>query len=209
MQIVKRIVFAASLVGLAALTLPATISAQRSGVEIWSQTCGNCHTIQPTTRYTAGQWASIMSHMALASRLTDAESEAVLEFLKGGAKPLASADLRGQESEVIATVASGNTVGPVALVHVPSVDSTKLYQQQCVACHGKEGKGDGPAAVAFDPKPTSFADSAFQASRTDEQLFEAVSEGKQAMPGFSAQLKPEQIRAMVAYIRMLGGQPDQ
>lgn len=206
MQIVKRIVFAASLVGLAALTIPTTIEAQRSGVEIWSQTCGNCHTIQPAARYTANNWESIMAHMALASRLTDAEAEAVLEFLKSGAKQVASANQQGQAPEVIATVASSNTV---ALVYVPSIDSTKLYQQQCVACHGKEGKGDGPAAVAFDPKPVDLADSAFQTSRTDEQIFEAISEGKQAMPSFSAQLKPEQIHAMVAYIRMLGGQTDQ
>lgn len=206
MQIVKRIVFAASLVGLAALTIPTTISAQRSGVEIWSQTCGGCHTVQPATRFTAANWESIMAHMTLATRLTDAEAEAVLEFLKSGAKQVASANQQGQAPEVIATVASSNTV---ALVYVPSIDSTKLYQQQCVACHGKEGKGDGPAAVAFDPKPVDLADSAFQTSRTDEQIFEAISEGKQAMPSFSAQLKPEQIHAMVAYIRMLGGQTDQ
>ncbi len=208
MQTVTRFVLAASLVGLAALTIPTTIAAQRSGVEIWSQTCGSCHTIQPAARYTAGKWESIMAHMTLASRLTDAEAEAVLEFLKGGAKNVASANRQGQAPEVMATVASSNTV-PVALVYVPSIDSTKLYQQQCVACHGKEGKGDGPAAVAFDPKPVDLADSAFQASRTDEQIFEAISEGKQAMPSFSAQLKPEQIHAVVAYIRMLGGQTDQ
>ncbi len=202
MQTVKRIVFAASLVGLAALTLPATLSAQRSGVEIWSQTCGSCHMMQPAVRYTAGQWESIMAHMALASRLTDAEAEAVLEFLKGGAKQVASANQQGQAPEAIATVAAANSVG---LVSVPATDSAKAYQQQCVACHGKEGRGDGPAAVAFDPKPTDLADSAFQSSRTDDQLFESISEGKNTMPGFSAQLTPEQIRSIVTYIRMLGG----
>lgn len=51
-----------------------------------------------------------------------------------------------------------------------SVDVTKLqtpnpellskakatYSQQCATCHGVEGKGDGPAAGALNPKPRNF-----------------------------------------------------
>lgn len=31
----------------------------------------------------------------------------------------------------------------------------------CAACHGPEGKGDGAAAAALDPKPRSFAEGVF------------------------------------------------
>ena len=35
-----------------------------------------------------------------------------------------------------------------------------LYAQRCVACHGAGAQGDGPAAVAFDPRPADFTDKA-------------------------------------------------
>jgi mono/diheme cytochrome c family protein len=47
----------------------------------------------------------------------------------------------------------------VAKLTVPaetSVDLAKgqeLYKANCASCHGNEGKGDGPAGAALDPKP--------------------------------------------------------
>jgi len=32
----------------------------------------------------------------------------------------------------------------------------ELFAQQCVSCHGVEGKGDGPAASALEPHPRNF-----------------------------------------------------
>jgi mono/diheme cytochrome c family protein len=31
-----------------------------------------------------------------------------------------------------------------------------MYQQHCAACHGRNGKGDGPAASAMTTKPTDI-----------------------------------------------------
>ena len=44
----------------------------------------------------------------------------------------------------------------------------------CVACHGPEGNGDGPAAVALTPKPRSFA--------VGEFLFDTDGDGKKGTP---------------------------
>jgi mono/diheme cytochrome c family protein len=85
-------------------------------------------------------------------------------------------------------------------------DPEAIFTQQCAMCHGASGAGDGPAAAALNPTPASFADSAFQGSRTDEQLSEAISSGKGAMPGYEATLTPEEITALVSYIRKLGKQ---
>ncbi len=68
---------------------PTDLFAERTGVEIWSQTCVRCHRIQPGIRYTASRWEIIMVHMEITARLTDDEADAVLEFLKTSAKPLA------------------------------------------------------------------------------------------------------------------------
>lgn len=81
-----------------------------------------------------------------------------------------------------------------------------LYDKLCVACHGALGLGDGAAAKALKPPPTSFADPKFQAERTDEQLAAAVTNGKPPMPPYGKQLSPAQIKELVGYIRQLGAQ---
>lgn len=92
----------------------------------------------------------------------------------------------------------------LALAPVRQGDVKTTYTRLCASCHGPEGLGDGPAVVALDPKPASFADSAFQAARSDSQLTASIASGKGMMPGFEKQLSPEQIRALVAYVRSLG-----
>lgn len=83
-------------------------------------------------------------------------------------------------------------------------ESEEQYQKLCAPCHGKTGAGDGPAAVAFTPRPASFVDSSFQNSHTDEQLIATITDGKLPMPAFGKQLSANQIEALVSYIRKLG-----
>lgn len=192
---------AAGLLGLAASATPARLQAQRSGVEIWSQSCGRCHLLQPAIRYTADQWETIMMDMVIFARITDDDAAAVLAFLKGGAKKLASADPTPGSTRPLAVLASAGRPG-FTLPAQP--DGAALYGQNCGACHGKAGKGDGAAAAALNPKPTNLADTTFQAARTDAQLTEAIANGKGTMPGFGAGLGNDGVKALVAYVRLLG-----
>ncbi len=57
----------------------------QSGVQIWSERCGNCHTLQPPAWYTKLAWETVMMHMRIYAHLTDEEADAVLDFLKTGA----------------------------------------------------------------------------------------------------------------------------
>jgi len=84
-----------------------------------------------------------------------------------------------------------------------------LYAQQCVSCHGASGKGDGPAAVALNPKPRNLTDKTYMATRSDQSLFDVTKKGGAAvgksplMPGFGAALKDENIQDIVAFLRSL------
>ncbi|MFQ5946869.1 MAG: c-type cytochrome [Anaerolineae bacterium] len=84
-----------------------------------------------------------------------------------------------------------------------------LYTQYCPSCHGETGKGDGPAAAALNPKPRDLTDTAYVAKLKDEYLFAIIAKGGAAvgksplMPPWSAALKDEDIRDVIAFIRSL------
>lgn len=94
---------------------------------------------------------------------------------------------------------------PIAPKSAPDVArGAALYQEQCVACHGVAGHGDGPAAAQLDPPPIAFTDPGRARSRSLYSLYEAISQGVAgtAMPGFSS-LSAEDRWALSFYIGTL------
>jgi high-affinity iron transporter len=53
----------------------------------------------------------------------------------------------------------------------------KLYQALCAACHGAEGKGDGPAGAKLEPKPSDFHDRDRMAQRSAYGLYNTITLG--------------------------------
>lgn len=49
----------------------------------------------------------------------------------------------------------------------------------CVNCHGKEGKGDGPAGAILNPSPRNFTNCKFHKKRKDGELFWVIKNGSQ------------------------------
>ncbi len=76
-----------------------------------------------------------------------------------------------------------------------------LFQENCVICHGKAGKGDGEAAKAMNPRPKSLIDRSVQA-QADGELFWKISEGREAMPGWKS-LSEKERWSLVQYLRAL------
>lgn len=193
------VALAASTIALAA---PGSAAAQMSGADVWARECGRCHRIQPPTRFDARHWEAIVGHMALTARLTSDEEDAVLEFLMGAARRIAAAQPEKGPLEV-ARLASLDLA--VALAGLP--DGRDVFIRQCVACHGESGKGDGPAAIAFDPKPANLTDSSRMGALTDDQLLEVLRNGKGPMPAFGKLLSDEDILAVLEYVRALSSKP--
>lgn len=77
------------------------------------------------------------------------------------------------------------------------------YRQYCAPCHGAKGKGDGPAAVAFNPPPADFTNPESIPKLTDEQVMEVITKGRASMPAWGAILTPEQLAPLMDYLREL------
>ena len=63
-----------------------------------------------------------------------------------------------------------------------------VYQNQCAACHGANGGGDGPAGLRLDPRPVAFIDKDRARERSPFALYQVLSQGIEgtAMPSFES-----------------------
>lgn len=79
----------------------------------------------------------------------------------------------------------------------------ELYESRCAFCHGVEGKGDGVAGKALHPPPTDLSNPDYWKTATTEQVRDAIQNGKPgtAMVPFRNTLKPDQIEAVVEFVR--------
>ena len=87
--------------------------------------------------------------------------------------------------------------------------TVRLWKSKCAACHGADGKGDTDQGKKM--KVANMATAAYQKSFTDDQLKNAILNGvktekdgvKKEMDPFKDELTPDQVNALVQFIRAL------
>jgi high-affinity iron transporter len=78
---------------------------------------------------------------------------------------------------------------PLAPTHTPDfAHGAQLFQQNCVACHGTTGNGDGPAAKALATPPIAFTSQDRARERSVFSLYQIVTQGVDGtpMPSFAS-----------------------
>lgn len=77
-----------------------------------------------------------------------------------------------------------------------------LYVKHCLACHGSNGHGDGPASEFLFPKPRAFRDSPLRFSNTPTEIIQTIRQGipRSAMPGFSGVLANAEIAGLARLV---------
>lgn len=79
----------------------------------------------------------------------------------------------------------------------------EIFKNNCVACHGEQGHGDGPAGASLNPQPKNLPELASIVG--DDYLYWRINTGKPgtSMVGWKGILTDEQIWQVVAFIRTL------
>ncbi|MFQ5787131.1 MAG: c-type cytochrome [Thermodesulfobacteriota bacterium] len=83
----------------------------------------------------------------------------------------------------------------------------EIFETNCAACHGPEGKGDGPAAAALEPKPRNLGDAEYVSTLSNEHLFKVINVGGASvglspiMAAWGGILSENEIWNVIAYLR--------
>jgi mono/diheme cytochrome c family protein len=78
----------------------------------------------------------------------------------------------------------------------------RIYVERCAPCHGDEGRGDGPAAAALEPRPRNLHEPALWDGRGPDRLRDVVQHGKPGtmMQPFQGVLSDGEIDAVIEYL---------
>ncbi len=104
-------------------------------------------------------------------------------------------------------VATGRSLRPAVAAGTRGYE---LYQAHCAACHGRNGRGDGPAAIALRVSPRDFWNEPFRyvstldGVPTAEDLIQTIGSGRVAgdMPA-APWLADKDVAALAEYVREL------
>ena len=96
------------------------------------------------------------------------------------------------------------TIGLLATTaQAEDIDAGRLYQENCAICHGDNGDGKTATQSGLVPRPRDFTSAQAAMELTRERMIFAVTNGRRgtAMMAHKGRLTPEEIEAIVDYVR--------
>jgi cytochrome c6 len=85
-----------------------------------------------------------------------------------------------------------------------NVAGAGVYKSKCQTCHGPDGGG---TAVGKSLKVADLRSAEVQ-SKSDAELTQIISDGKDNMPGFKGTITDDEIHAVLGYVRSLATKGD-
>ena len=81
----------------------------------------------------------------------------------------------------------------------------RIYERECVLCHGKDGRAQTEAARVLRPRPHDLADPIEMARVDDGRMYSSIKLGRRAtgMAGWGELLSPAEIIDLMRYVRTL------
>jgi mono/diheme cytochrome c family protein len=108
------------------------------GSQAWSDNCTRCHNMRSPSDLRDDQWLTTTFHMRVRAGLTGQETRDILTFLQ-------SSNARIEKVE-------SDTSKPISISSAAPLSGKHVYEKNCVACHGINGKGSLPGTPDFTRK---------------------------------------------------------
>ena len=83
----------------------------------------------------------------------------------------------------------------------------ELFQANCQACHGVQGKGDGPAAAVLQVRPRNLTQRPYRFGCGPGAVASTIKSGiaESGMPSFKDTLTDQEVWTLANYVRSLQG----
>jgi cytochrome c6 len=82
-----------------------------------------------------------------------------------------------------------------------AADAAENWTKMCASCHAKDGSGS--TVMGKKNGVEDYRDAKVQAKFTDAQAIQIITDGKDKMKAFKDKLTPDEVKALVTYIRGL------
>ena len=196
--------FAAALGSEAALEMPTRIADLAEGRSLYEKNCASCHGLAAKGDGAAGRGMNppppAIGDEAAMRDVTPATMYRIVSVGIGGTPMTGYAGslTADQRWNIISYLVSLRATSKQV------AEGEGLYTQSCIQCHGALGAGDGAFSQHLSRVPQEIGAFSWQASHNDLDLAAVVRDGLPgtAMPP-APQLKPEQVRSVVAYLRTM------
>ena len=165
-----------------------------NGAKVWADNCSRCHNFRAPTEYTPNQWDTIMLHMRIQGGLTGPEARAVLSYLtQASMSQFTTASVLSTPQQPSTT---NQPVGLKGRTATSKSSGAAIYQKNCAACHGVNGKGVIPTAPDFTKKGGVL-------SQPSSVLLTTIKQGIRSMPprGGNSALTDQDLDAVLNYIK--------
>jgi len=95
---------------------------------------------------------------------------------------------------------------PVAADATSIAAGQKLFEKNCVSCHGATGKGDGKMGAELTPKPSDLTDAEWKHGSSDGEIFKVLNEGVKntGMRSYKSKMTEHEMWDVVNYVRSIG-----
>jgi mono/diheme cytochrome c family protein len=110
----------------------------------------------------------------------------------------------GSISQDTAPAPAAGQKNPVKPTDKSQARAKELYGQECAMCHGDNGNGKTDLAKDMELKLPDWSDPATLANKQDQELFNAIRNGKGKMPAeVEGRAKDDELWNLIIYIRGL------
>lgn len=186
-----------------AQTLPETQPNASAGMAVFSDRCANCHGPQgmgdgelaanlpsPPASLASSDFIRAAVPNDMFNTITNGRLDAGMPpFGPSSTNPLEDQD----RWHAIAAIFSLAT--PVESI----IQGQTVYEENCQACHGETGLGDGPEAAGLDTPPGDLSSMEYWFSRSNQDVFDSLSGNE--ISAHTYELSEDDIWAAVDFIR--------
>ena len=192
---------------------PAGRTAQERGKVVYESHCAICHGVDGRAETAAGRLLNPRPrNFADAVEMSRVTVDRIYHAIKEGRAGTAMAPWsqvlsEGQIGDVMDYIQALARQTPAALSseQLSLEVGRRIYERECVLCHGKDGRAQTETARVLRPRPHDLADPIEMARIDDGRMYAAVKLGRRGtgMAGWGELLSPAEIIDLMRYVRTL------